>query len=58
MVYTTYSVCKTKDFVLQNLLLNAGIRASDVGIYKFHLWLAKTGCILRCPGSGRPSTSA
>ena len=32
-----------------------GIPASDVGIYKFLLRVAKTGCISRHPGSGRPT---
>ena len=37
---------------IRNLLLNEGIRASDV-IYKFILRVAKTGCISRRPGSGQ-----
>ena len=38
---------------IRNLLLNEGIRASDVVIYKFLLRVAKTGCISRRPGSGQ-----
>ena len=40
---------------IRNLLLNEGTRASDVGIYKFLLRVAKTGCVSRRPGSGCPT---
>ena len=63
MVYTTYVKQRIlfyheqgrKARRIRNLLLNEGIRASDVGIYKFLLRVAKTGCISRRPGSGRPT---
>ena len=56
MVYTTYVKQRIlfdheqggKARRIRNLLLNEGIRASDVGIYKFLLWVGKTKTKITC----------